>query len=378
MAGGKLRLFACRNGKEFASKVAFYLNKRLEEQRKKLDEDNSICEKGAGCYFYNDEIRRLVSVDVESEDSGTLEFKKFSNGEFYYKIKDEDVYSVRGDKVYVIQLTESNKTINTSIHDNIFELIVLLDMLKRSSVDEINLILPILPYARQDVQTGREPVMTKRLSKIFEDGKLIDSLITVDVHSRAGIDNAYDLKKELLFASKIIIPALIDELEGDTSNLVFASTDAGGTKKAKYYAKQLGVTSVVSLKERIKANYVDRLSIKGDVDGKDVCFVDDMIDTGGTLVSAIEEAFLKGARRIYAVCTHPLFNGDAFEKFEMLYNEGKLKKIVCTDTVNHSDNILQKYKWLKQISVAELFAEVIFCSFMKKPVSSVYKPPEKF
>src|SRR3989344_1355077 len=125
--------------------------------------------------------------------------------------------------------------------------------------------------------------MTKRLSKIFEDGKLIDSLITVDVHSRAAIDNAYDLKKELLFASKIIIPALIDELEGDTSNLVFASTDAGGTKKAKYYAKQLGVTSVVSLKERIKANYVDRLAIKGDVEGKDVCFVDDMIDTGGTL-----------------------------------------------------------------------------------------------
>lgn len=378
MAGGKLRLFACRSAKEFSLKVCEHLNKRLGDERKRLDKDNNVCETGNGCYFYNNEGTKLSGVEVESEDNGGLEFKRFANGEFYYKIKDEDQYSVRGDKAYVVQLSEIDPNLSTSIHDNIFELIVLLDMLKRSGADEVNLILPLLPYSRQDVQTGREPVMTKRISKIFEEGKLIDSLITVDVHSRASIDNAYDLKKELLFASKIIIPALVDELGGDTSNLVFASTDAGGVKKARYYAKQLGVTSVVSLKERTKANVIDKLSIKGDVGGKDVCFVDDMIDTGGTLVNAIEEAFSNGAKNIYVVCTHSLFNSNALKNFERLHSEGKLKKIIGTDTVNHSKFFLDNNGWFKQVSIAELFAEVIFCSFMKRPVSNVYKPPEKF
>jgi len=257
-------------------------------------------------------------------------------------------------------------------------LIVLLDMLKRSGISKINLVSPMLSYSRQDVQSGREPIMTKAIAKIFERGKYIDSLITVDVHSRGAIDNAYDIKKELLFASKLIIPVLIDELNGDSSNLVFASTDEGGAKKVKYYAGQLGVKAVVSIKERDKPNSVERVSIKGDVEGKDVCFVDDMIDTGGTLVKAIEEASQKSIKNIYAICTHPLFNKSAKEELQRLYNEGILKRIIGTDTINHSKEFLEKNKWFKQVSVAELFAEVIFCLFMKKPVSNVYKPAESF
>jgi ribose-phosphate pyrophosphokinase len=252
----------------------------------------------------------------------------------------------------------------------------MLDMLNRSGVAETNLVLPMLPYSRQDVQSGREPVMTKRLSKIFEDNKFIDSLITVDVHSRSAIDNAYDIKKELLFASKLILPVFLEEINGDISNLIFASTDEGGAKKANYFAKQVGVAAVVSIKERDKPNSVEKVSIKGEVEGKDVCFVDDMIDTGGTLVKAIEEASKRGAKNIYAICTHPLFN-NAEIKFQNLYELGILKRIIGTDTINHSKEFLGRNKWFKQISVAELFAEVIFCSYMKRPVSSVYKPADK-
>ena len=375
MAGGKLRLFACRSGKEFASKVAEHLNRKLEEEKRILNESIHNC--NHDCYFYSGEREKLGNVVVESYGSDGLVFREFANGEYYYKIKDEDKYSVRGDKAYVIQLTEKDPALNLSIHDNIFELIVLLDMLNRSGVEETNLIIPILPYSRQDAQSGREPIMTRRLAKIFETS-LINSLITIDVHSKSAIDNAYDIKKELLYASKIIIPALVEELNGDISNLVLVSTDAGGAKKVKYYAKEIGVDAVISFKERIKANLVDSVSIRGDIEGKDVCFVDDIIDTGGTIIKSIEEAHLKGARNIYIICTHPLFNGDAAEKFENLYLRGMLKKVIGTDTVNKNKEFLEKYKWFKQVAVSELFADVIFCSFMKRPVSSVYKPAEKF
>lgn len=376
MAGGKLRLFACRSGKEFASKVGFHLNQYLASERKILDDSIQKC--NPECYFYKREKRRLDDVVVESAGNNGLEFIEHTNGEFGYKIKEGDEFSVRGDIAYIIQLSEEDKLSKTSIHDNFMELICLIDTLNCSGVKEVHVVIPnCIPYSRQDAQSGREAVMTRSIARILESCN-ISSLTTIDVHSKTAFNNAYNIKTEALYSSSVIISALKEELNNDLSNIVVVSTDPGGAKKARYYANKLGGKSLVGIKIRPGPGIASEVTIQGDVNKKKVVIVDDIIDTAGTLIKTINSANEKEAEEIYCAATHGLFNRDSVVGLRELYNERKIKRVIISDSVRCSQEFLKENSWVRIASVTDMIGSFIFCAYLDRPVSSVYKPSEKF
>lgn len=371
MAGGKLRLFACRSAVDFSKKVAVHLNRYLSYERKILDDSIARC--NPNCYFYQKERKKLEVVVVENSGENGLEFTEHANGEFDYKIKEGDEYSVRGDIAYVIQLPERNPLLGTSIHDNFMEMVGLVETLNGSGVKEVNVILPSIPYSRQDAQSGREAVMTKAIARIIENCK-INSLTTIDVHSKAAFNNAYNIKTEALYSSSVIIPVLKEEMDNDLSDLVILSPDVGGAKKARHYSEKMGGVPLVGIKIRPAPGIVGGITILGDVKDKNVIVVDDIFDTLGTLVKAVNAANDQGARSVYCAGTHGLFNRDSMLNLQILYSDGKLKKVITTDSVNQ----YKKSDIIRVASVTNMLGNFIFCSYLEKPVSAVYKPAEKF
>ncbi len=278
------------------------------------------------------EVARFLDTPVANAIVG-----KFSDGEINVQISE----SVRGKDIFIIQPTCA------PTNDNLMELLVMTDAFRRSSARTINAIIPYFGYARQDRKAApRVPITAKLVANLMETAG-IDRIVTMDLHA-GQIQGFFDVPVDNLYGS-IIFRDYIKQK--NLPNPIIASPDIGGVSRARYFADQLGFDLVIVDKKREKANVSEVMNIIGDVEGKDVILVDDMIDTAGTMCKAAEVLKKHGAKSVMALGTHPVLSGPAIERIE----NSVLDEIVMTITIP----LTQICSKIRILSVAPLFAEVI-------------------
>lgn len=323
---GELAVMACKSGKPFAEKVLLHINEIVHKE--KADET----------------VHFIDSREIHFENS---------------EIKTEVLDSIRGTDIFIIQDVE-NSVNGYSVDENLRALKTAIDAAWRSGAGHISVVIPTFPYARQDKAKSREGITAARVAEEIENCKATQ-VLTLDVHNSAIAGFFRMARFEDLHASKNIIDFVVEHI--DTKDLVVLSPDAGGTPRAEHYASKLKTELGFIYKKRdyTKPNCVSESILLGDVQGRDVLLVDDMVDTGGTVVSTINLLKKeKKARKIYFACSLPLFNGAAVQKLDELYREGYLNGLIATDAVYHGDDFSRRYPWFLEVSVAKYFARVIF------------------
>ena len=281
---------------------------------------------------------------------GLVDLKRFSDGEIWAKYSE----NIRGLEVFIIQST------NTPA-ENIMELLVMIDAAKRASAKRITAVIPYFGYARQDRKDQPRVSITAKLLANLITVAGADRVMTMDLHA-AQIQGFFDIPFDHLYGSSVFY-GQFDHLH---NNLVIVSPDVGGIKMARSYAKLLNCGLVVIDKRRPKQNLSEVVNIIGDVDGKDVLIVDDLIDTGGTFVGAIKALKEKGAKDIYGAITHAILSGSAVNRIE----KSELTKLFVTDTVDYGDKI--QTEKIKILSASDLFAEAIRRTYNNESISSLF------
>ena len=282
-------------------------------------------------------------------DIGKSFVSKFSDGEYQPGYEE----TVRGSFVFVIQSTFQPT-------DNLFELLLMIDAARRASAYKVVAVIPYFGFARQDRKDKPRVAIAAKLVADLLTAAGVDRVITMDLHADQ-IQGFFNVPVDHLYASAIFIP-FIKNMRLD--NIVIASPDTGGTKRANAYAKFLGVPMVVGYKSREKANEVSEMRIIGDVKDKHVIMVDDIIDTAGTLVKAADILIEKGAKSVRAFVTHPVLSGPAFERIE----NSQLTELIVSDTIP----LKKESSKIKVLSVADLFAEVIEKVFNYQSISASF------
>jgi ribose-phosphate pyrophosphokinase len=267
---------------------------------------------------------------------GKVIFHNFSDGEFQPSFEE----SIRGSRIFLIGSTQPSS-------DNLMELLLMIDAAKRASARHITAVMPYFGWARQDRKDKpRVPIGAKLIAKLLETAGAT-RIITMDLHADQ-IQGFFEKPVDHLYASTIFIPYL-ESLKLD--NLTIASPDMGGSKRAYAYSKFLKSDVVICYKQRKKANIISHMELIGNVEGKNVVLVDDMVDTAGTLTTAADLMMERGAKSVRAICTHPLLSGKAYERIE----NSKLKELIISDSIP----VKNKSKKIKVLSSANLFAEVM-------------------
>lgn len=262
----------------------------------------------------NPEFAKKVG-DYLNIEVGIATIKKFSDGEISVQIKE----SVRGQDVFIIQPTCA------PTNDKLMELLIMVDALKRSSARSISAVIPYYGYARQDRKAApRVPITAKLVADMLEAAG-IDRMITIDLHA-AQIQGFFNIPVDNLYGSVMFADYLKSK---DLKNPIIASPDIGGVARARSYADKLGYDLVIVDKRREKANEAEVMNIIGNVEGKDVILVDDMVDTAGTLIKAAEALKKMGATSVMACCTHGVLSGPAYDRL----NAGTLDELVISDTI---------------------------------------------
>ena len=275
-------------------------------------------------------------ADSYGLELGNVKISEFSDGEFQPAL----VESVRGRRIFIIGSTFPSS-------DNLMEMLLILDAAKRASARHITAVIPYFGWARQDRKDKpRVPIGAKLVAKLLETAGAT-RIMTMDLHADQ-IQGFFEKPVDHLFASTIFLP-YVKSL--NLENLTIASPDMGGSKRAYAYSKFLESDVVVCYKQRKKANVIDTMELIGDVTGRNVILVDDMIDTGGTLAKAADVMMEKGALSVRAICTHPILSGDAYEKIE----NSKLLELIVTDSIP----LKKESKKIRVVSCAPLFAEVM-------------------
>lgn len=298
----------------------------------------------------NPELTKKI-CDYLNITEGLLELKRFSDGEIWAKYKE----NIRGRDVYIVQSTMPPA-------ENLMELLILLDAAKRSSARRVTAVIPYFGYARQDRKDQPRVAVTAKLVADIITKAGADRVITMDLHA-AQIQGFFDIPLDHLYASPVFTEVF---KEKHYDNLVIVSPDAGGIKIARSYAKRLKAGLVLIDKRRPNHNKAEVMNIIGDVEGKDILLVDDLIDTGGTFVAAISALKNRGAKNIYGAITHPLLSGEAVEKIK----NSELNKLYVTDTIPIRE--LKPDSKIEIRSSAELFAEAIIRSHYDESISSLF------
>ena len=267
---------------------------------------------------------------------GKVIFHNFSDGEFQPSFEE----SIRGSRIFLIGSTQPSS-------ENLMELLLMIDAAKRASARHITAVMPYFGWARQDRKDKpRVPIGAKLIAKLLETAGAT-RIITMDLHADQ-IQGFFEKPVDHLYASTIFIPYL-ESL--NLSDLTIASPDMGGSKRAYAYSKFLKSDVVICYKQRKKANIISHMELIGNVEGKNVVLVDDMVDTAGTLTTAADLMMERGAKSVRAICTHPLLSGKAYERIE----NSKLKELIISDSIPVKNNS----KKIKVLSTANLFAEVM-------------------
>lgn len=269
---------------------------------------------------------------------GNVIIQHFADGEFQPSIEE----TVRGKEVIIVQSTFPPA-------DNLMELLLLIDAAKRASAKRIIAVIPYFGFARQDRKDKPRVAIGAKLVANLLTAAGVNRVITMDLHAEQ-IQGFFEVPVDHLYASTLFLPVL---QEMKIPNLVMATPDTGGTKRANAYSKILGCDLAICYKQRKVANQVESMTVIGDVKGKNVVLVDDMCDTAGTLVKAAEMILDNGAESVRAICTHPVFSGEAYERIQ----NSKLTEIIVTDSIPLKEG--RPKDKIRVISTAKLFSEVL-------------------
>jgi ribose-phosphate pyrophosphokinase len=278
-------------------------------------------------------------ADKLGTTTGNVQIFRFSDGEFQPSFEE----SVRGQDVFIVQSTMPPT-------ENLFEVLQMVDAAKRASAANIIAVLPYYGFARQDRKDRPRVSIGAKLVANLLSAAGVTRLITMDLHADQ-IQGFFEVPVDHLFASTIFLP-YIEQLKTDESlDLVIAAPDTGGTKRANAYAKYLDADLAICYKQREKANEIASMTVIGNVEGKDVIIIDDMIDTAGTLTKAAQMMVENGAKSVRACCTHPVLSGPAHDRIA----NSVLTELVTTDTIP----LVKENKKIKVLTVADLFGTVI-------------------
>jgi len=293
-------------------------------------------------------LSKQIAKDF-GKDLGVVSFQRYSDGEFQPSFEE----SVRGSRVFIIGSTNPST-------DNLMEMLLMLDAAKRASARHITAVIPYFGWARQDRKDkARVPIGAKLVAKLLESAGAT-RIITMDLHADQ-IQGFFEKPVDHLYASSIFVPYL-KSLNID--NLTIASPDMGGSKRAYAYSKFLDSDVVICYKQRSKGNIISHMELIGDVTGKNVVLIDDMVDTAGTLTSAADLMIKKGAESVIAICTHALLSGDAYEKIE----KSKLSKLITSDSIE----IKKKSNKVEHLSCSKIFSEAMYNVHHNKSIDKLF------
>ncbi len=291
-------------------------------------------------------------ADYYGQGLGKMDVLQFSDGEFQPEIKE----SVRGSFVFIIQSTPPPA-------DNLMELLMMIDAAKRASADYIVAVIPYFGYARQDRKDRPRVGIAAKLVANLLTAAGANRVMTMDLHA-GQIQGFFDIPLDHLNGSAIFLP-YVQKQKWD--NLCFASPDVGSVKRARIYAQHFNADMVICDKYRKRANEIAEMTLIGNVEGKNVILVDDMIDTGGTLCNAANLLMERGAASVRALCTHAVLSGKAYEHIE----NSQLLELIVTNTLP----LKQKSKKIKALSVGKLFAQAVRNTHEHKSINSLFLTP---
>lgn len=319
---GQLCIMSCTSGLCFTKKILKAVNKKRQKKLHLLDTEEIL--------FANTEIKTILNE------------------------------SIRGKDVFIIQDIE-NHFDGRSVDENLRALYTVIGACRRCDADYITAVIPSFPYARQDKQTGREDITAARVAWELEGDLGADHIITMDLHNPAIQGFFRSAQIENLRGSQILVPYIKKDIH-DPKNTVIIPTDLGGAKRANYYAHNLhtGVAFTYKNRNYSKANTIRSMAIMGNVKGKAVYIIDDMIDTATTFCKAMTIAKESGAKEITGVTTFALLNNNAIKNLAKYHKEKILNKLITTDASYLPKDFLQEHKWIEVVSVAEYFAEIIY------------------
>ena len=303
----RLELFACRASENFARQVINHIN-------------------------------LIQSPDEPELHLGQLEITPFSDGEFQPQFEE----SVRGASVYIIQSTIPPA-------DNLMELLLTIDAAKRASADEVVAVIPYFGWARQDRKDRPRVAIGAKLVANLLRAAGTDRVMTYDLHA-GQIQGFFDIPVDHVYASKVFLPYIKSR---KFKNLAIAAPDMGGAKRANVYARELMCPVIICHKTRERANVVGSITAIGEIEGKDIIIVDDMIDTAGTLCKAADVLKSRGANSVRACATHGMLSGSALQRI----HDSALEEVFITDTIPHPE--LADDPKIRIISMAEVFASII-------------------
>ena len=304
--------------------------------------------------FFCGRASRYLAEQIVSSygtELGNSEMLQFSDGEFQPSFNE----SIRGCTVFIIQSTFPPT-------ENLMELLMMVDAARRASAHQVIAVMPYFGWARQDRKDRpRVPIGAKLVANMLVAAG-VDRIMTMDLHADQ-IQGFFDVPVDALYASGIFVP-YIKSL--GIEDLSIAAPDMGGAKRANTYAKHLQTPIIISHKERAKPNVVGKMTAIGDVEGRNIIIVDDMIDTAGTICMAADMLMARGAKSVRAAITHPVLSGQAYERI----NDSALKEVIVTNSIPlNPDKDLHKFTVL---SVADMFADVIERVHNYKEISSIF------
>jgi ribose-phosphate pyrophosphokinase len=281
------------------------------------------------------------------KELGKISYQKFSDGEFQVSYEE----TVRGAIVFLVQSTPPPT-------DSLFELLLMIDAAKRASAKEIIAVMPYYGFARQDRKDQPRVAIGAKMVADMLHAAGANRVMTMDLHADQ-IQGFFNVPVDHLYASTLFIP-YIESLK--LPDLTMAAPDMGGSKRANAYAKHLKSELVICYKQRSKANVVDSMTAIGEIEGRNIVLVDDLIDTGGTLCKAADMMMDRGAKSVRAICTHPVLSGKAYENIE----KSKIQELIVTDTIP----LGKESSKIKVLSVAGMFADVFHRIITHESISS--------
>jgi ribose-phosphate pyrophosphokinase len=280
----------------------------------------------------------------------------FNDGEIQVEFRE----NVRGMDVFVVQSTCS------PVNDNLMELLVMIDALKRASAGRVTAVIPYYGYARQDRKVASRAPITAKLVADLITAAGADRVLTLDLHA-GQIQGFFDIPVDNLYAASMMVDTV--RTRHSPEEMTVVSPDAGGVERARAYAKRLGCNLAIIDKRRSKPNESEVMHVIGDVTGRDAMLLDDMVDTAGTLVKGAEALQKAGARKVFACCTHPVLSGQAVERI----SKSAIEKIYVTDTISTADKAARSSELnLQVISVAPLLGEAISRIHREVSVSELF------
>jgi ribose-phosphate pyrophosphokinase len=296
-----------------------------------------------------EEIAEKIGLPI-----GLATVGRFSDGESAININEV----VRGSDVFIVQSTCS------PVNDNLIELLIMIDALKRASAGRITAVMPYYGYARQDRKAkARDPISAKLVANLLTTAGA-DRVLTMDLHA-PQLQGFFDIPLDHLLGVPILANYFKEKFQ-DTSDVVVVSPDVGSVSRSRKFAERLEVPLAIIDKRRPKANVSEIMNIIGDVNGKRVVLVDDLIDTGGTIVNAVNALIEIGAKEVYACCTHGVLSGPAIDRID----KSEMKELVMLNTIPLAED--KKIKKITSLSVASVFAEAIERIYGDMSISTLF------